>query len=391
MVLKFIRLVRGYVDFTLHSKTPERFLNLCSLNGINIWNTKPTSQGLSASISIFDYKNIRYILKKSKAKAKITKKHGFPIFIKKYKGRTGLAMGALMFVIISLYLSSFIWCINIKGADNISTQTIINTLNENGLTIGTYKNSMNIQEIQRNTMLEIKEIGWMSINIQDSCANVEIKEKALVPKMKTETYPCNIVAKKDGVITDFRVKKGTVDILIGSAVTEGQLLVNSVVENKMGGLDFVHSEAEVFANVMETKCFTSSLERYFLMPTGNNTKRYSFNFFNFKIPASLADSNYNSSIKQINTFNVASESNILPLGINEETEIEYSYKEKTFTEPEIRTALFKEMSLYEAFCKSDSKVISRNFTGGLANGKYKLNVNYIFNEDISKPQEMYIE
>lgn len=390
MVLEIIRWTRGYVDFTLHSKTPERFLNLCSLNGVNIWNTKPSSNGLTASISIFDYRNIRYLLKKSKSKSNITKKHGLPFFIKKYKSRTGLAVGALVFIAICFYLSSFIWSVNIIGAENISHQKILNTLQSNGLTIGTYKNSLNIQQIQRNTMLEIKEIGWMSINIQDSCANVEIKEKVLVPKMKTETFPCNIVADKDGVITDYRVAKGAVDIKVGSAVSKGQMLVNSVVENKRGGIDFVHSEAEVYADVMETKFFTSPLERYYQIPTGNKINRYAFNIFTFNLPSTLGESNYKSSIKQQNIYKIASETNVLPLGIIEETEIEYSNKEKIFTEPEIRKALFKEMALFEAFCKSESIVKSRTYTGGCANGKYKLTVNYVFNEDIATQQELYI-
>lgn len=391
MVLEFIRWSRGYVDFSLYSKTPERFINLCSLNGINIWNTKPTAYGLDGSLTIFDYRNIKLIAKKSKAKAKIKKKHGFPFFIKKYKARSGLAVGALLFILLNMYLSSFIWSINIIGADNISNQRIYSVLETYGLSVGTHKNTLNIQDIQRNVMLDIKEIGWMSINVQDSCANVEIKEKALVPKMNTDTTPCNIVAKKDGVITDYRVAKGTVDILVGSAVTEGQLLVNSVVENKMGGLDFVHSTAEVYADVIETKSFTSQLERYYLVPTGNKTNRYNFDFFNFKLPVSFSDNSFNHSLKQKDTFKLASDRNTLPIGITEETEIEYSYKEKIFTEPEIRKALFKEMALYEAFCKGDSKVISRDFLGGMANNKYKLNVNYVFNEDIAMEKEMYIE
>ena len=390
MVLKIIRWTKGYVDFSLHSKTPERFLNLCSLNGVNIWNTKPTSFGLTASISIFDYRNIRYLLKKTKGKSNINNKHGMPFFVQKYKARTGLAVGVLVFIAICMYLSSFIWSVNIIGAENISNQRIIETLESNGLTVGSFKNSLNIQQIQRNTMLEIKEIGWMSINIQDGCANVEIKEKVFVPEMKTETFPCNIVAGKDGVITDYRVSKGAVDVKIGSAVSKGQMLVNSVIENKRGGIDFVHSEAEVYADVIETKFFTSSLERYYQIPTGNKTNRYSFNIFNFNLPATLGNSNYKSSIKQQNTYKLASEYNVLPLGLIEETEIEYSNKEKTFTEPEMRKALFKEMALFEIFCKPNSNVKSRTYTGGCANGKYKLTVNYVFNEDIAKQQELYI-
>ncbi len=391
MVLKFIRWSRGYVDFTLESKTPERFINLCNINGVNIWNTKPTDCGLKGSVSLYDYKNIKSIVRKSKAKSKINHKHGVPVLVNKYKSRAGLLVGAVLFVVITLFMSSFIWSVNIIGAENISNYEIIKTLEKNGLTVGSYKNSMNIQEIQRNTMLEISDIGWMSINVQDSCANVEIKEKVLVPNMNTDNSPCNIVAKKDGVITDFQATSGNVHIIVGSAVTEGQLLVNSVLENKLGGIDFAHSKAKVYADVLETKTFSSSLNRYYPLPTGNKTNRYTLDVFNLKIPFSIADNSYNNSIYQNNTYRVVSESNIIPLGITEETEIEYSEKEINFTEPEIRTALFKEMALYEVFCKNESEVISRNISGCCANGIYRLNVDYVFNEDIAQQTPLYIE
>lgn len=391
MVLKFIRWSRGYVDFTLESKTPERFINLCNINGVNIWNTKPAECGLKGSMSLYDYKNIKSIVIKSKGKSKINHKHGVPVFINKYKSRAGLFVGAVLFVVITLFMSSFIWSINIIGAENISKYEIIKTLEKNGLTVGSYKNSTNIQEIQRNTMLEISDIGWMSINVQDSCANVEIKEKVLVPNMNTDNSPCNIVAKKDGVITDYQVTSGNVHIIVGSAVTEGQLLVNSVLENKLGGIDFAHSKAKVYADVLETKTFSSTLNRYYPLPTGNKTNRYTLDVFNLKIPFSIADNSYNNSIYQNNTYRVVSESNIIPLGITEETEIEYSEEEINFTEPEIRTALFKEMALYEVFCKNESEVISRNISGCCANGIYRLNVDYVFNEDIAQQTPLYIE
>ncbi len=390
MVLKLIRWFRGYVCFTLIGKAPERFINLCSLNGINLWNTKPTSQGLKSSITIFDYKSIRRIAKKSKSRLKIKSKHGFPFFVLKYKGRVGLGIGAVLFICITFFLSSFIWSVNIIGAENISEQYILKTLADNGLSVGTFKGGMNVQKIQRDMIIAIPEIGWMSINVQDSSANVEIKEKAVVPEMNDETAPCNIVAKSDGVITDFEVTNGKVEILRGSAVSEGQLLVNSVVEDKMGGVKFTHANAKVYADVIAAKSFSMPMKTKVLVPAENKTKRYSLNLFNFNIPISVSESGYNISVKQNKSYRIVSEKNTLPFGINEETEIKYDIKELSLSEEQAKEALLKEMALYEIFCKNKSKVKERGFTGGIAESRYTMNVNYCFNEDIAVKQKMYV-
>lgn len=390
MVLKFIRWSRGYVNFSLFGKAPERFINICSINGINLWDTKPSSFGLKGSISIFDYKNIRRIAKKSRSKLKITSRHGFPFFIKKYKNRVGLSIGVVLFLTLTMVLSSFIWSINIIGTSELSNQQVLKILEKNGLTIGSYKGSMNIQKIQRDTIIDIPEIGWMSINVQDSCANVEIKEKAKVPDMKEDFSPCNVKAKCDGVITGFEVTQGSVEILRGSAVSKDQLLVNSVVEDKMGGVQFVHAQAKVFADVEQTKTFSMPMENYIFFPTDKSIKRYSFDFFNFNIPMTFADSSYENSLKQYNSNRVHSDRNILPLGVTSETEIEFAYQKINLSKEEVRLSLIKEMALYEVFCKNESCVISRGFTGGVSNGNYTLNVNYVINEDIAYEQEMYI-
>ena len=50
MLVSIIRFFKGYVNFSASGKFPERFLNLTSHNGINLWNAVPCSGGLNASM-----------------------------------------------------------------------------------------------------------------------------------------------------------------------------------------------------------------------------------------------------------------------------------------------------------------------------------------------------
>ena len=38
LIVLFFRWLFGYYEFTIEGKFPERFLNLASRNGINLWN-----------------------------------------------------------------------------------------------------------------------------------------------------------------------------------------------------------------------------------------------------------------------------------------------------------------------------------------------------------------
>lgn len=390
MILKLIRWFRGYVTFLLVSDFPERFINLCSINGVNLWNTVPDSKGLVSCMTVSDYRRILRIAKKSKGVAKIKSRHGVPFIVEKYKGRYGIAAGGVLSILLFFFLSSFIWSVNIIGADSLGETQIMNVLEKNGLTVGTYKGNVNVQQIQRSTIIDLPEIGWMSINIQDCCANVELKEKAPVPRMSEDTSPCNIVASKDGVITDYQISQGKSEVMRGSAVTEGQMLVNSVMENQMGGVEFSHAKAKIFADVEQTKSFSMNMENYVLFPSGKYADRYALSFFNLCIPVTVVYSGYSENYLQKDSYRVFSGINYLPLGTDRQREIEYSYTEINFTEEQVRKALLKEMSLYEIFCKNESTVVSRGFSGGCAEGRYTLNVSYVFNEDIAKEQELYI-
>lgn len=391
MVLKLIRWIRGYVLFHLTGKFPERFINICSQNGVNLWSSSPAKGGMRGKMSVSDYKRIRKYAKKSKVRLRVEKRRGIPFAAQRYKGRIGLLIGAVLFAALTMFLSSFVWSVNLIGLDSLSQTAVKQTLEEYGLYEGCFKNSLNIQKIQRDTILSVPEIGWMSINIVDCSANVEIKEKAEVPEMNDTSYPCNLKAGCDGVITGIEAANGTVEVLRGSAVTEGQLLVNSVMEDQQGGLKFVHASGQIYADVEARKTFSRELENRVMMPENTFTDRYRGYFFGFYFPCSLGFSDYDVSVKQSKNYRLASERNTLPIGIEQERETRCVWKDVEFSPEEARTALFKEMALYEAFVKNESKVVSRKISGGSANGIYTLNVSYVFNENIAVKQELYID
>ncbi len=384
MMLKLIRFARGYVDFTATGKFPERFLNLTTTYGIVMWNAHPIKGGLKASMYISDYRRIRRITRKSKLKSKINQKHGFPFFAEKYKSRSGLLVGGVLGLVITLIFSNFLWSVSIKGTENISQAKLTNVLAKNGIKNGVYKNNLDVQTIERNVMLEISEIGWMSINLLGSTASVEVKEKTEKPEINTNTAPCNIKAKKDGVITKINARKGATKVLKGSGVTKGDLLVSGICETKLNTLQYVHAEADVYADVISKKELYTDKNFDYYSITENKIDRKRACFLWAEIPVSLSFNSFDDSVFTQKNETVVCNEVKLPMGIKTETQTEI-LKSKVCVNTETAQKNFDtSLMLYEVFEKGDSVVISRDFRLKEEKNGYSFVGSYVFNENIAE-------
>lgn len=390
MLVQLIRFFRGYVDFTANGKFPERFLNITSRYGINLWNAKPSKHSINASMYISNYRKIRLAAKKSGVKTRISSKHGLPFFINKYKPRIGIPIGAAAGVILIILLSNFIWSVSITGAQTVSETKIKQVLSENGVKTGGYKNNLDVQKIERDTMLEIEEIGWMSVNITGNIASIEIKEKAQKPKIDSSTTPCNIKAKCDGVITDIKSKKGNVQVKKGSGVAKGDLLVSGIIETKMNTLQYVRANAEVFADVVYKKESSIKSEYEYTFLGGEKTYRNRAFLLWLEFPCSISFSSYENSVFSESSQNVICNDTVLPLGIKTSTQSDLISIEKKLTKSEAEKIFMNDLLLYEAFEKPKSKVVSRKVTVNKTGDEYRCETDYIFNENIAYSEEFSV-
>ena len=72
VLITFLRMLFGFVEFEAIGGFPERFLNLCYINGITLWNVQNDGVKVKACTPIKAYRNIfdenyytRYVLEKS--------------------------------------------------------------------------------------------------------------------------------------------------------------------------------------------------------------------------------------------------------------------------------------------------------------------------------------
>lgn len=384
MLLKFIRFFRGYVDFYASGKFPERFMNITAKYGINLWNAVPVDNGISASMYVCDYRKIRFAAQKARVKTSVVRRHGMPFIINRYKSRVGLAAGAVVGIILLLILSNFIWSIRILGANHISDTYLYSVLAENGVSVGAYKNNIDVESIERTISIKVKQIGWMSINITGNIIDVEIKEKTDKPHIDSSTKPCNIKAKCDGVITKVKASSGSIKVLKGSGVTKGDLLVSGITETKLDTIQYVRANAEVFADVFDKRKYSVPKKSEYYSLKEDKTDRKRLKFLWLELPCSLSFENYEDSVGCTESQNLFVNDVVLPVGINTLTTQKIAKEKCNISKSEVEKIICNDYMLYEVFNKQNSTTIKRDVVIKESDDSFDCTVDYVFNENIAE-------
>ncbi len=390
MLVKLIRYIKGYVIFSLTGRYPERFINLLNRNGVNYRELFPKGDKYIGQMAASDYLKIRKTARISSVRLKIERKAGLPFLIKTYKVRKGIAVGAVLAVIIMSVLSMFVWDVKLNGAENLSESSICAALESSGLKPGAFKQSVDFEAAERQLLLKLPQIRWVSINALNSIAEVEIKEKFKKPSVKKGKYPCNLTSSADGVITDTLVSAGTCMVKRGTAVSENQLLVSTVVEGTnelQDKLSYVHSEGMIYADVIEKRTFSLNKRSKVIIPDKNYTEKSSLKFLWAELLIKPGSPGGELNCPVFHNERLCFNEVTLPLGINSIN----IYSFKTVNKINDKILLKKKALLSEAFNLGEFKIKRKKYSFKELNDKIILNSTYTVNKNIAVKKRVNIE
>ncbi|MEG0546966.1 MAG: sporulation protein YqfD [Oscillospiraceae bacterium] len=386
LIIKFLRYILGYVDFTAVGGFPERFINLCTNNKIPLWNLKNSKSIVYGTTTIKGYKAIRQSAKRSGVTLKIEKKHGLPFFEHKNKKRVGLIFGLAFIIILTSFLSTRIWSIDVSGNVKIDKDEILTAFEEVGVRVGASKSSINPKEISDEMVDKMQNLSWAMVNIKGSKALIEISESTIAPEIIDVSEPCNVIASEDGVVTKIHTFSGTPALEIGSAVIKGDLLISGVLKNKNQSERLIHADGKVYATSDKTIISTYN-NQSFNKISELNTK-YILYFLGIKIPLTF-NSRYDNYYKT-ESF-ISSKKTTLPIGIIKES----SYKTETeeIIDNKTKAKLLSAHTFAMAYknIESEYKVISGEFSVSDTDKACILSGKYKCEKEIAKKQPIFVE
>ncbi|MCC8023452.1 MAG: sporulation protein YqfD [Clostridiales bacterium] len=117
--------MRGYVEFKCSGGFVERFLNLCNVNRLKLWDVKKRNGVLYATTDIKSYKEMHKCARKSGSVVRIVHKKGLPFLFANHRNRVGLLIGLAVFIIMLMVLTSFIWLVEIEGNESVEDAVLL--------------------------------------------------------------------------------------------------------------------------------------------------------------------------------------------------------------------------------------------------------------------------
>lgn len=253
-------LTLGYVDIRIPAETLKNLLNLSNRAGVPLLGLYTEKDTAVIRVYMRDEKKLLTQLQNCAIHYEVLRRRGLPAVWKRYRHRVGILVGLGMFFLVLNIAPLFVWEINITGLDTLSREYVLELLEKEGIHIGTFSPGIDRRAVYTNILRSAEDISWLSVNIRGSSANVEIIEREYAPATKTTADAANIIAVKDGVITDAEVKCGRLEVAKGEVVQKGALLVSGIYDTKKMGTRYVYADAAVYATVCDEYCIEIPLE-----------------------------------------------------------------------------------------------------------------------------------
>ncbi len=244
---------KGYLLVQMQGYSPERFLNLCKSNRIEIWELSCGEGGHRFKASLPDYRRVRPLVRKSGVRLKILGKFGLPFFLHRNRKRKLYAVGIAAFFLVLFIMTRFIWDITLEGNYRFTDDMLLHYLDTQDIRYGIRKSTVDCSQLEESIRSTYPEILWVSARVSGTRLMIRIKENDVVGQIpEREDSPRDLVSTKAGVITKMIVRRGKAQVSIGDTVEEGQVLVSGIVPicGDAGELireQYVHADADVFA------------------------------------------------------------------------------------------------------------------------------------------------
>ena len=299
MLLTLWQYVRGYVSIEVRGFSIERFMNMAAHRGLYIWDVSYHGACVRMNVSIRGFRKLKDLAQKTNSRFRIVEKKGVPFVIHKLKKRVLFPVGLIFFIAFLYYLSGFIWLVEIQGNERVEHEQIIEFLDDHGLSIGSRKADIERFSIERELIFHFDDIAFINIGIQGTRAQVTVAETLPHEVSVDKSMPCDIIAKRDGVISSIFVSTGTPMVREGDVVLEGDLLVSGTI---VAGLDYeavvtgyTHAVASIRSRRYHEMNFYINQDRVLKNFTGNTRTAFGVHILNKELNifgASISYVNY---------------------------------------------------------------------------------------------------
>ncbi len=346
MLLKIIKFLRGYVKVEISGYSPERFMNLCSVHGIVVWDVCNLGLAYEMCLNAKDFRKLRPLVRKTKVRLKLKERRGLPFFLFKFRHRKMFFAGGLLCALIIYGLSLFVWNIHVEGNASHTTEEILSYLETCGVVHGSFKSTVSCTDIEKGIRNEFPEFLWVSAQMQGTRILIQIKENTDADIVSEISEPqedaMSIVAKVSGIVDSMIVRKGTPMVAEGDSVVVGQVLTAGYypIINDAGETiryEGVCADADIVIRAVES--YEDTLSRNYEKQVDTGRSKLHLVLIlgekEFFWTPKVSYENYRT-VEETHVFRLT-ENFYLPVSLKKIRHLEYTTKQAAYTDEELKS------------------------------------------------------
>ena len=223
--------LKGYVILQVEGLSVARLLRRLSENGIRVRRVRRTDQGgITFETDVKSFFRMHALKNGLPLRIHILERHGLPFLRQKLRKRPVLWIGTLAVLIGLCVLSRRIWIIRYEGVETIDREELTELLNEHGIRIGAELKGPVLITAANDLSARIQDAAWIGLDREGVTLKVSVVEALKESEKRSPDVPSNIVADKDGVVTEIVVLHGQPRVKVGDSVHIGDVLISGLVK-----------------------------------------------------------------------------------------------------------------------------------------------------------------
>ena len=369
----------GTVGFEGVGGFPEKMVSALLENGVVMRNVRLLASQISGECSPFAYYLVAKTARKNGVRLRVKKRRGLYFQLSRYKTRSGLYAGFLVFVMMISLMKTRVLDIDVTG-DAPREQTL-KILAECGIEEGKALSELNFSQAEQRLMLDIENCAWVDVSREGFRVKAEVRKGDEAPEVEGKN-PRNITASRPARIVSMTVRKGKAAVSVGSGVNMGDMLVSGTVFDGRNKIMFVHSDAEIIGEFLETQEFFVPYSETVNLPKGEVKRFDSIVFGDDEYPLYFGEAFAENSVYSEETRLIFGDKS--PVKIKSRIYTAYVATEITRSPDDVVKELRRQKGDFEGNFYSEYKIVTCTEKFFPEKGGIRLIVDYTLQGDIAK-------
>lgn len=259
--MKAVERIKGLAVVEICGAFPESVLNTAATAQLEMWDIESVD-AYTKRLRVFEKSlpQLENISARCMCDMRVISRRGGSADRRLLAKRSTLLLLLLLTSVLLMISSLFIWDIRVEGNERLSRGEVLRALEECGVKSGAFWPALDTDEIRCRMLLKLPELGWMTVNVHGSCADVPITERSDKPEIYDENDAADIIAGKTGIIDSMTVLNGKSIVQPGRAVRAGETLIESRMDSITNLPRYVRAEGSIKAHTWYELCAVCPLE-----------------------------------------------------------------------------------------------------------------------------------